>query len=918
MRWAIKTPRERPYPTPALEASRIFVVQDQHDSSGAPAGVSLQRPRFAARIVTLDEQGRGAEEPTTPAPTNQPATREERPDAERRAAQPPVDLLLMVDTPSVAGPTGWRHGSDEDQVVRATMRRVLEPEWAALTCRLAYAVERVCEIPSADDLAAARTRVAAELAVIRPKMIVAAGRFAAMALGLDGTQPPGAVSRGAVLGHRAEAVITYSPRDLQGSPWRYLTFAEHLRFAVGVAARGGEPTGIGFSPTDHTPCESGENLQRACERCLTEDDGPIAIVVDRGAGRTDIGSFVLGYSWGEGRAAAVVLPDASMGGAAERRLLTELLASPRPKVLHNAKLVLGLLDRAGLRLENLAWDTLAVQHLLSEDLPIDTSLLDLVRLYLPSRAPAQETRRRPCGSNFAPGPPPVMETLAATARDADHLLRVHVVQRHRLAAEDPDGRMRQLVDRWLVPVTRLLVRVESAGLPVDGQLLESHEQRLSTIAVAAKRFMREKTGRPNLNPTADGEIDAAFRALPGPKADGGIKSHADGALAAWCAATGGRPEEFVAALLAGEVTPTLPPAITFGAAYHVYAKATKAGLPQLTALRRMVGADGHAHPELHLHGTATGRLSSATLDRAVGMNFQNLAHDSALEEAGLFDVSVRQTVRVPTDDRLLVQVDVRAAEVRSFTAYTRDPVLVRALLDGIDPHCAIASDVFGDATHDEYQAAYEHRLGDTVRAAELVAHRAQVKGIVFGTMYGSSAYGIAKRLFDTENPTSEQLIHAQRIIDSVNARIPSLPAFVEETRRAVNRQHAVASLLGRRRRFPQLLLEVSPTERARCHRQAVNFKVQSLASDILVCQLAEMDPHLDDLKGRLLLTVHDSGLFEIDRARALHAEEFFRYWITERVAQKFPWLPVPFDVEVQTGENYGQLRPIAESDYSEG
>ena len=40
---------------------------------------------------------------------------------------------------------------------------------------------------------------------------------------------------------------------------------------------------------------------------------------------------------------------------------------------------------------------------------------------------------------------------------------------------------------------------------------------------------------------------------------------------------------------------------------------------------------------------------------------------------------------------------------------------------------------------------------------------------------------------------------------------------------------------------------------------------------------------------------------------------FFRKWAKERVAERYPWLPVPFDYELEVGPSYGELDKMKEA-----
>lgn len=114
----------------------------------------------------------------------------------------------------------------------------------------------------------------------------------------------------------------------------------------------------------------------------------------------------------------------------------------------------------------------------------------------------------------------------------------------------------------------------------------------------------------------------------------------------------------------------------------------------------------------------------------------------------------------------------------------------------------------------------------------------------------------------------------------------------------------------RRRRF--LVGAGAPSElRAKAERRAINFKVQGTNSDIVLtvlCWIAEVVER--DLKGRLVLTVHDSIGAVVPKKYAHQLPDIFLKHGTERVAKAFPWMPVPYRWDVEVGPSYGQVTSV--------
>jgi hypothetical protein len=191
--------------------------------------------------------------------------------------------------------------------------------------------------------------------------------------------------------------------------------------------------------------------------------------------------------------------------------------------------------------------------------------------------------------------------------------------------------------------------------------------------------------------------------------------------------------------------------------------------------------------------------------------------------------------------------------------------------------------------------------------------------VVFGTFYGAGSHTISLQI----NSTKEE---AQAIINLLFAEYPALKNYIDATAAKVKSLGYVQSLMGRVRRFK--LAHVSSFHMAESIREAVNFLIQSTASDLVVSQLCEIDEHVSDIQGKLLITVHDSITLEIPKSMVTletrkdengkpytvdtqgNLHKFFDKWIVQRVKEKFTWLPVPFLYDLELGPSYGELREV--------
>lgn len=257
---------------------------------------------------------------------------------------------------------------------------------------------------------------------------------------------------------------------------------------------------------------------------------------------------------------------------------------------------------------------------------------------------------------------------------------------------------------------------------------------------------------------------------------------------------------------------------------------------------------------------------------------------------------------IPDDDSyIFVNVDYKGAEVRVFTAYAKDKALIQALNDGMDMHSFFASKVFR-RDYSIYENRFNPEVVTDVNLRKLLdMERSQIKRVVFGILYGAGPDKIA----ETIGISAER---ATALIEMLYQMFPDIKRYAEEVEREVDRFQFVETKFGRRRRFP--LAGISRL-RGRAHRQARNFKIQSTSSDIVLGQLIEMEePLRADFGGRMLMTVHDSIVFQFPRNKIMQLNDFVKHYAVDRVREKYQWLPVPFEADIEVGLNYGECQSI--------
>lgn len=279
------------------------------------------------------------------------------------------------------------------------------------------------------------------------------------------------------------------------------------------------------------------------------------------------------------------------------------------------------------------------------------------------------------------------------------------------------------------------------------------------------------------------------------------------------------------------------------------------------ALLSAVSPDGRVRTTFNLHTTVTGRLSSS--------NPVNLQNQPKTPEA--------RNIFVATPGYMLIEADLKNAEVRGWAWYSRDENLRRAIVEsGVDIHRATAS------------------LMWSLKPEEVTdAQRTYGKRLTFGTLYGMDAATLA----------SDLGVSVQEAVELQNRFFAAYPRgreWIVEQQKRVRKEGVFVTPFGRKLRFTH-----NPNDPSEIDRTAVNYPIQSLCSDIALSGLIRL--HEKIKRGelgdtRLLVTVHDSVLLETREP----VEEMAR---TVKEIMEVDVLDgwIPFEAEVKIGEKWGSL-----------
>jgi DNA polymerase I len=254
---------------------------------------------------------------------------------------------------------------------------------------------------------------------------------------------------------------------------------------------------------------------------------------------------------------------------------------------------------------------------------------------------------------------------------------------------------------------------------------------------------------------------------------------------------------------------------------------TKLKSTYLDSLPELIDAEtGRIHTTFNQVATTTGRLSSTN------PNLQNIPIRSEIGRP------VRAAF-VAEEGMRLLSADYNQVELRVLAQVADEPVLREIFESGQDVHAATAAELL-----------------EADPAAVSPADRSKAKMVNYGIAYGLSPFGMADRLHIDEG-------EAGAYIDRYFERFPAIKRFREETIESARDQGYVTTLLGRRRRIPELRARQRQT-RLQGERFAVSTVVQGSAADII--KLAMINAHralgAEGLDTRLVLQIHDELLFE--------------------------------------------------------
>lgn len=215
--------------------------------------------------------------------------------------------------------------------------------------------------------------------------------------------------------------------------------------------------------------------------------------------------------------------------------------------------------------------------------------------------------------------------------------------------------------------------------------------------------------------------------------------------------------------------------------------------------------DDRLHGRFRIHGTTSGRLSSAE------PNAQQIPKTSV-------DPNIKKQLVAPKGT-LYIASDFSQAELRIMAHLSGDETYLNAFNSGQDPHLAIAATKY-HVPYEEALKIYEDENHPDHKIWKV--RRKQAKQIAFGLIYGIGAKLLAVKLSDPKSGIIVTPEEAQKEMDIFFGQHPKLKTFLKKQEKFLRKNGYLVSLFGRKRRLPQIYSS-DRGEEAYALRLALNF-----------------------------------------------------------------------------------------------
>lgn len=228
--------------------------------------------------------------------------------------------------------------------------------------------------------------------------------------------------------------------------------------------------------------------------------------------------------------------------------------------------------------------------------------------------------------------------------------------------------------------------------------------------------------------------------------------------------------------------------------------------------------------------TATGRLSSQD------PNLQNIP---IKDEEGRW---IRRAFIPSSEEYEFLSLDYSQIELRIMAHYSQDPTMLEAYKNGDDIHRKTAAAIFGV---DEKEVTPDMRN--------------KAKIVNFSIIYGATGYGLSQNLKIPQREANQFIKKYFEKYKNVRKYMDNMVAFCEKN-------GYVETLLGRRRYIPEIHSS-SRQEKEQAKRIAINTPIQGTSADMIKLAMLQIHKKIkeNNFQSRIILQVHDELVFEVHK-----------------------------------------------------
>ncbi|GAB4286211.1 MAG: DNA polymerase I [Candidatus Dojkabacteria bacterium] len=285
-----------------------------------------------------------------------------------------------------------------------------------------------------------------------------------------------------------------------------------------------------------------------------------------------------------------------------------------------------------------------------------------------------------------------------------------------------------------------------------------------------------------------------------------------------------------------------------------------------------VAKDNRIHATFDQMGAVSGRFSSKN------PNLQNIPVNESL------NVNTRECF-IAGEGKMFITFDYSQQELRILAALAKEEKMLNSFNNNQDIHKLTASKIFN------------------VPLEEVDKNQREVgKTINFSIVYGISAFGLADRMKIERKAAAD-------FIDAYYETYPNIYSFFENLKKTAQEQGYTETILGRKRRNPQINSKQFFL-RSAAERELLNFVIQGSAADLMKLAMRKINQYDNKVSAKLLIQIHDEFLFEV-KGKDVNEGQVRQFvkdikGIMEGVYE----IGVKYKVDVKYGKNWGKMQEI--------